>query len=76
MDSVLEELNIVFRQVVDNPNVVLQRSTTARDVEEWDSLTNMTLIVALEKHFKVRFSRSEIRGWNNVGEMCDSIFGK
>ena len=55
------------------PDLVLRRETTAKDVEEWDSLTHVQLMVAVEKRFKVRFSAKQIQGFKNVGEMCDAV---
>ena len=69
----LETVNEVFKDVLDNDNIKLERATSAKDVEEWDSLTHIQLIVAIEKKFKVRFKSSEINSWQNVGEMCDAI---
>lgn len=74
--EILKELNNIFVDVLDNENIVLTETTTANDIEEWDSLSNIQLIVAVEKHFKVRFSSEEIRNWKNVGELCDAIAGK
>lgn len=71
--EILETLNHLFQDIVDDPNVVLKRATTAQDVEDWDSLNHITFIVAIEKHFKVKFTSAEIRSWKNVGEMCDAI---
>jgi acyl carrier protein len=72
-DEILAALNKIFADVVDDTNAVLKRETTAADVDDWDSLNHIQFVVAIEKHFKVRFSRAEIRSWQNVGEMCDTI---
>lgn len=71
--EILETLNHLFQDIVDDKSVVLNRETTAQDVEDWDSLNHITFIVAIEKHFKVKFTSAEIRSWKNVGEMCDAI---
>jgi acyl carrier protein len=76
MSDVLETLNGIFHEVIDDTSVVLRRETTAQDVEDWDSLNHITFIVAIEKHFKVKFTTAEIRSWMNVGEMCDAISSK
>jgi len=73
MAEILKALNHIFQDVVDDPNVVLNRETTAQDVDDWDSLNHITFIVAIEKHFKAKFSSAEIRSWKNVGDMCDAI---
>lgn len=75
-NEILTKLTEVFREELDNEEIVLTAETTAEDVEEWDSLSHIQLIVAVEKAFKIRFTSSEIQSWNNVGEMADSIASK
>jgi|LauGreDrversion4_1035100.scaffolds.fasta_scaffold505162_2 acyl carrier protein len=72
-ELILEKVNQIFRKVFDEENIVINYSSSAMDIEEWDSLNNIQIIIAVEKEFKIRFQSSEIRGWNNVGEMCDAI---
>ena len=74
--QVLDEINEIFIDVLDVDDMALQRETTADDVEDWDSLVHMQLILAIEKHFKIKFISSEIMKFKNVGEMCDSIIEK
>jgi acyl carrier protein len=71
--EILKQLTDIFKDVLDNNDIALNETTTANDVEEWDSLTHVQLVVAIEKHFKLRFSSGEIRNWKNVGEMCQAI---
>ncbi len=72
-ETILKQVNDIFIDVLDNDNIKLNRNTTAKDVEEWDSLTHIQLIVAIEKKFKLRFNTPEINSWQNVGQMCDAI---
>lgn len=73
INEINEQTTSVFRDVLENDDIVLQETTTADDIEEWDSLSHIQLIVALEKHFKIRFSTSEITSYKNVGEMLNGI---
>ncbi|WP_294250985.1 acyl carrier protein [uncultured Chryseobacterium sp.] len=75
-NEILAKLTEVFRQELDNEEINLTPETTADDIEEWDSLSHIQLIVAVEKAFKIRFTSSEIQTWNNIGEMMDSIASK
>jgi len=74
--EILAQLNAIFIDTIDNDAVVLKEETTANDIEEWDSLTHIQLVVAIEKHFKIRFTSKEIQSWENVGEMVDSILSR
>jgi len=73
MNDVLNRLNQVFREVFDDEELTVTEKTTAQDVEGWDSLTHVTLLVNVEKVFGVRFSSSEIASLKNVGELIDLI---
>ena len=75
-EQILEEVQEIFRDILDNEGIVLVNETTADDIEEWDSLTHIQLIVAIEKHFKIHFTSREILSWQNIGELIDSISAK
>lgn len=75
-EEILEKLTAIFKDELDNDDLVLTNETTAEDIEEWDSLSHIQLIVAIEKAFKIRFTSSEIQSWNNVGEMISSLKSK
>jgi acyl carrier protein len=74
--EILEKLNGIFTDVLDNDDIVITDSSTANDIEEWDSLTHIQLVVAIEKSFKIKFTTYEIQTWRNVGDMVNSIQAK
>ena len=74
--EILKTVQDIFRDILDDEEIVLEDTTTADDVEGWDSLTHIQLIVAIEKQFKIKFTSKEILSWRNVGEMLDSIAAK
>jgi len=69
----LDRVNEVFRNVFEDDELVVDAGTTASDVEGWDSLMHVTLIVALEKAFSVKFKSSEVAALENVGELVTLI---
>jgi acyl carrier protein len=75
-EEMLKKITAVFIDVLDDEDIVLDESTSADDVEDWDSLTHIQLVVGVEKAFNVRFTSSEIQDWENVGEMMDCILKK
>ena len=76
IEKIREQVQDIFRDILDEESLTLTPETTASDVDGWDSLTHIQLIVAIEKNFKVRFSSKEILSWKNVGELLDSLHAK
>ncbi|WP_036877792.1 acyl carrier protein [Xylanibacter oryzae] len=74
--EILEKVTLIFRDILDNDEIELEYNTTSDNIEEWDSLTNVQLIVAIEKYFNIRFTSIEIVSWKNVGELVDNISKK
>ncbi len=75
-EEVYEKLNEVFRDVFDDESIEVHDETTAEDIEDWDSLEHINLIVAVENKFHMKFKMSEVTGLKNVGEMVDLILGR
>jgi acyl carrier protein len=71
--KIIQAVQEIFIEQLDDEGVVLKDETTAADVEGWDSLMHLQLIVAIEKHFKIKFTSKEIMSWKNVGEMIDCL---
>lgn len=70
--EIYKKLEEIFEDVFDE-KIKLTPDTTAEDVEDWDSLTHITLISAVEDEFSVKFSMKEVSTMKNVGEMVDII---
>ena len=71
--EIYERLNEVFREVFDDDSIVVDRKTTADDIDDWDSLEHITLMAAVEKEFHLRFKMGEVSGMKNVGDMARII---
>lgn len=76
IENVLDQVQEIFRDILDEESLIISHSTTANDVDGWDSLTHIQLIVAIEKKYKVKFSSKEILSWRNVGELIESLNSK
>jgi len=73
-DDIWQCLTVVFRDIFDDDSIVIGPETTARDIEGWDSLSNIELLVAIEKTFSgVKFNTGEVVNLRNVGEMVAAI---
>jgi acyl carrier protein len=71
--EIYEKLTTIFRDVFDEDDLSLTPETTADDVDGWDSLTHIRLVLAVSKAFGVKFSASEIGNLKNVGEFAALI---
>ena len=74
--TVLAALTEIFRDVFDDRTLSIGRKTTADDIEDWDSLENINVIVASEKEFSVRFELIELAELEDVGAFIDLILAK
>ena len=74
--EIIEKITPIFRDVLANEAILLTESTNADDIEEWDSLGQIQLIVAIEKAFKIKFTSVEIGGFKRVGDLCRTIASK
>ena len=72
-EEIKTKLTAIFRDVFDNNSIVLSRETTAADIEDWDSLAQISLLVAIEQEFKIKLSLEEVKSLRNVGDMLDVI---
>lgn len=73
MDHVLEELQSIFRDILDQPDLILTRGSNASNVEDWDWFAHVNLVSAIEKHYKIKFALGELHELKNVGDMIDLI---
>lgn len=76
MDSNLPEVQEVFRQVFDQPDLVITRESNASTVEDWDSLTHINLVMAIERKYKIKFALGELKELENVGDLLDLMRAK
>ena len=76
VDEIRGRLNSIFQEVFDDGSICVTDSMTAKDVEEWDSLNHINLIVAVERDFGVRFTTGEVNKLADVGEFIALIQAK
>jgi acyl carrier protein len=76
MDATYDKLTDIFREVFDDPSITLSPQTTADDIEEWDSLTHINLILMVEHRFNIKFSQKDVMGLLNVGDLAECVRGK
>lgn len=71
--EILAKVEEIFREELEIDDLVLTDETTADDVEEWDSLSHVQLVAAMEEAFGIEFKSREILSWENIGDLIDSI---
>ena len=72
-EAIFEELTEIFKDIFDDEEIELTDETTADDIEDWDSLEQINLLVAIEKKFSVKFQLSDVNGLANVGDMVSLV---
>ncbi len=72
-EAIFDRLNKVFRTIFDDENITVNEETTSDDIEDWDSLEHINLIVAIEQEFGIKFSMGEVTNMKNVGDMVNII---
>ncbi len=75
-EEILTQLNDIFRTVFDDKSIVAKREMTAEDVERWDSLSHVDMIVMVEEHFGIRIPSWQVANLKNVGDLVDIIIAK
>lgn len=71
--DILQKLGVIFRDVFDDEDIVLTNETTANDIEDWDSLAQINLLIAIKKEFKINFDLEEVSKYKNVGDIINAI---
>ena len=72
-EALSERLNDVFQDVFDDDSIRIFPEMTARDIDDWDSLMHITLVLAVEKAFSIRLKAAEVGSLENVGQMIDLL---
>jgi acyl carrier protein len=72
----IKELTPIFQMVFDDDSIVLTNQTSSNDVEGWDSMSHVNLILAIENKFKIRFNQKELLLMQNVGDLLHAIISK
>lgn len=76
LKEIINQINLIIVELFENESIVVKEDTKASDIEEWDSLTHIRVITAIEKHFKIRFEMNELLTFNNVGDLGRDILAK
>ena len=74
--EIYEKLTAVFQDVFDDDGIEISDGTTASDIEDWDSLTHIMLLSAVEDEFGIKFDMKAVQGLKDVGAMVDLIAGQ
>ncbi|MBQ6128384.1 MAG: acyl carrier protein [Lachnospiraceae bacterium] len=75
-EEVLGIVRGIFRDVFDDEDLIVEDSTNSSDIEDWDSLEHIALVVSMEKEFDLKFDLKEVNKLENVGQMVDLIISK
>ncbi len=71
--EIKDTLQEIFRDILDLDDLVLENETSANDIEGWDSLAHINLVVAIEKKYNIRFALGELQELKNIQDMISLI---
>lgn len=71
--EILQVVTTIVQEVLELPDLNVTVNTSAADVDEWDSMTHIQLIAAIESKYKIRFALGELQALKNVGDMIELI---
>lgn len=75
-EELMKKIQEIFADVFGDSSIEINENTNADDIEAWDSLTNISILAAVQDEFSVSFEIDEIVAMKNVGEMVEAIMGK
>lgn len=75
-EEVMQDVQGIFQDIFDDPELVIADATQSDDIEDWDSMNHINLVSAIEKKFGIRFALGELQSLNNVGAMVDLMMQK
>ena len=72
-DQILIEIQEIFREVFENPALLITEVTAPADIHEWDSLTHVLILSKIEKKFEIKFSLDDMLSFENTGDICKAV---
>ena len=75
-EEILKTLNLIFIDVFNDKNIRINKNSSAENINDWDSLNHIYLVVAIEEKFNLKFSAQEIQNWQTVEHIIKSISDK
>ena len=76
MEDITNRLHSIFREVFEDGSIQVTQEMTANDVEKWDSLSHLAMVIAVEKEFRIKFKLKELVSMKNVGDLINGIVSK
>ena len=75
-EEIFEKITVIFREEFDDDSLIIVDETNSADIEDWDSLAHVELVMTMEHEFNMKFNIKEVGKLKNVGEMVDLIISK
>lgn len=72
-DEIIKRLNVIFADIFDDEDIVLEETMTSKDIDGWDSLTHISIIASIEEEFKMKFSMDELKNMKSISCIIDIV---